>query len=343
MMTPERLAAELKELGYSCSKRQILDWISKGLLPKLSERGQGQGRGKLYFWSDSAVVQQAITVHVLRSLKYPTDVLRLSIWLMGFPCDLGKVRSAWLSRRLHRMRDQQAIRAAVLETRRHSPFFDIEDKASELSLPIAVKLSRAFHLEQTSVKSATLETYGLFFGDALSFDAESLEHVIGMVADLSGFENPNFDEQELAGILDFLKSFAWKSIHSFAKYSTNDELEAARGQWLQLVKIFAVVFPVLNGDFNGIPPTKILAVNFASACLSPFLALIKRGKRREINITLQNVSGFVRRHEIPQSLSEALLMIHADREFRAHLISLINDLSLLWRHRGFPFLPERHN
>jgi hypothetical protein len=338
MLTPECLVIELENRGYPCSKIQILDWARKGLLPRLSNRGKGHGQGKLYFWNDMAVIQQAITVHILRRLKYPTTIIRISIWLMGFPCDQEKMRLAWLSR-IELFQVQQSNKAKTAEKLRGKPFFHFEDKASELSLPIAKKLSKTFRLDKNTIVLASLETYSFMFGDKLSFDTEDLEHLMTLIASATGFAAPKFNQEELGSLLDFLQSLTWSSAYSLANRSTIDELETARKQWHQLVGLLKMAFPRFNENIQGLSMADFLSVKFASECLLPFLAAINRGKRRELSITLENVSDFVRTHAIPQSVSEAVTMIRLNRDFRNALVLLLSDLSLLWRHQGYPFLP----
>jgi hypothetical protein len=339
MLTPECLVSELEDRGYPCSKRQILDWISKGLLPELSERGKGQGLGKTYFWNNSTVIEQAVTVHILRSLKYPTTIVRTSIWLMGFPCDPENVRLGWLSR-IEKLQVQQTNEARKAEELRGSPFSDFEDKASALSIPIAKHLSKTFRLNQAAMTLASLETYNFIFGDMLAFDTESLEHLMTVIAGATGFDAPNFSDRELGSILEFLRSLGWNSAFSLAKRSTGDELEMARAQWLQLVALMKTAFPALNGSLHGLRVVDFLSVKFPGECLLPFLAFINRGKRREVSITLENASHFVRTHAIPQSIQEAIMVVRFNHDFRSDLIALLDDLSLLWRHEGYPFLPD---
>src|SRR5437879_645164 len=78
-LNPETLRAELCLRGCPTSKRWILECVRKRLLPALSERGKGQGKGKVYFWDNPAIVEQAVAIFILRNLKYPTSVIRLSI------------------------------------------------------------------------------------------------------------------------------------------------------------------------------------------------------------------------------------------------------------------------
>jgi hypothetical protein len=336
MLTPECLASELEDRGHPCSKRQILDWVSKGLLPTLSERGKGHGLGKIYFWSDSAVIKQAVTIHILRSLKYPTTIVRISIWLMGFPCDQEKVRLSWLSR-IEKVRVQQTKEARKAEELRGSPFSDFEDKASALSISIAKKLSKTFRLDKATITLASLEAYSFIFGDKRSFDTESLEHLMILIASATGFDAPNFTKTELGTVLEFLQSLTWNSAFSLAKRSTSDELEIARAQWLQLIGLLKAAFPGLNGNIHGLTVVDFLSVRVSAECLLPFLALITRGKRREVSITLENVADFVRTHIIPRSIQEAIITVRLNHDFRSGLIELLNDLSLLWRHQGYPF------
>jgi hypothetical protein len=121
---------------------------------------------------------------------------------------------------------------------------------------------------------------------------------------------------------------------SFAARSTDDELVLAQAQWHQFVRILTTALPGLNEKGDGLAAADFLSARFSVQCLLPFLELMKRGKRRELSITLENVSDFVRKHAIPQCLPSALARFDLDREFRSDLVSLVTNLSLLWRHCG---------
>jgi hypothetical protein len=337
ILTPDLLKTELAQRGYVCSKRTLLDWVQKRLLPHLSERGRGRALGKEYFWTDAPLVlRQAIAVHVLRRLRYPTYVLHFSLWAMGFPSDIASARSGWLLQ-MERMQIEQSRKAARVEKKRGTPFSHFSDRASELSVHIAQKLSKAFLLDDGPVASATMELYSSVFGQRFELDTETLEHSMRLLAQVTGFADPEFSKSELIAILQFLKIANLDFAHSLAKHATDEELQIARNQWLQLVALISTVLPHLNDDTGGLTEGDFLTVKFSLVGLLPFLDLIRRGKRREVSITLENVSRFLRRHDIPKTLPQILMMVTLNSCFRTELVSLLNDLSILWRHRGYPF------
>lgn len=336
MLTPDGLRAELRQRGYRTSKRWILEGVRKGLLPQLSDRGRGQKRGKSYYWSDPAVIEQAVAIYILRRLKYPTSVVRLSIWLIGFPCGIAKVRSAWLSR-IERIAIQQALKAKAAKGRARSQFNDFEDQASELSLPIAKAASKVFGMDKEILKSATLEIYVLVFGDQPLFAVESVEYLLEVAALIAGLERVNFGERDLAGILRFFQGLTWASVYSSAKDFSNDELEVARQQWQRLVALLTAAFPMLRDDMQGLRVVDYLSIKLGAICLAPFLKLIREGKRRELNITLDNIAKFVETRAIPKSLPELQVRLNSDPDFARSLTTLVNELSAIWRYGRFPF------
>jgi hypothetical protein len=340
-MTPALLRAALKQRGHLVSPRWILECVRKGLLPDLLDRGMGQRNGKIYYWEDSNVIDQAVAIHVLRKLKYPTSSLRLSIWLMGFPCETNEVRVAWPSR-IDRLRAANEIKTKAAEKRRENQFSEFEDAASELSLPIAKRIIEHFKLEKAPAIAAAVEMYGFMFGGReFRFDDEALEYLIDMLACAVRFQRPHFSQSELSGMLRFYQSFTWTSVNALASDSTNDELLVARSQWLQLIEILKIAIPAMNDAVHGLLAAHFLSAKFHDVCLSPFLKLIRDGKKREVNVTLENIDRFVRRHEIPLTPETFLTKLSLNEKFTADLTKLLKELSEIWRHQGFPFSPSR--
>jgi len=96
LLTRADLIAICHRLGYPVSARQITDWVHKGLLPPLQQRGRGRGRGKEYFWSDRDVVAQAVVVWTYLAWTHRTELTRLLTWFAGFPVSIDLVRATWL-------------------------------------------------------------------------------------------------------------------------------------------------------------------------------------------------------------------------------------------------------
>lgn len=90
--TIEDIRAGLSARGIDVSKRRLVDWIQKGLLPRPEKRGRGRGLGISALWHQVNIVEQAANVAL--SLKSNRRVAQayLPLWLMGFEVPHGKVR-----------------------------------------------------------------------------------------------------------------------------------------------------------------------------------------------------------------------------------------------------------
>jgi hypothetical protein len=78
------------------SARRVRDWVHKGFLPSLSQRGRGRGQGKSYFWEQRNIVQQAAAVFELLRWRGRTDLIPLQLWLLGYKVPISRVRATLL-------------------------------------------------------------------------------------------------------------------------------------------------------------------------------------------------------------------------------------------------------
>src|ERR1700748_1164763 len=98
VLTLASLRSAMEASGRPMSERKARDWLSKGLIPRPPRPGRGQGKGRpAYSWSNPRVLVQARVAHDLLE-RYPragADLACLSLWLLGFDIDLGRVRMAY--------------------------------------------------------------------------------------------------------------------------------------------------------------------------------------------------------------------------------------------------------
>ncbi|MDQ3692166.1 MAG: hypothetical protein M3464_00865 [Chloroflexota bacterium] len=91
--SPETLISEMEKLGYLVTKRRLLDWVQKGLLPHPRARGRGRGRGKVYEWTAPDVLHRAVDVYDLLAWHRRTSDLFLPLWVLGYEVPLTEVRA----------------------------------------------------------------------------------------------------------------------------------------------------------------------------------------------------------------------------------------------------------
>lgn len=83
-ITLDELKEQLIELEYPMTKRRLIDWMQKGLLPPLEKHGLGKGKGSVNYWSHPGILGQAITVCELLAWYGRVDGIILILWLAGY-------------------------------------------------------------------------------------------------------------------------------------------------------------------------------------------------------------------------------------------------------------------
>lgn len=102
--TPEVLTAEMQRLDYPVTKRRLIDWVQKELLPHPMPRGRGRGPGKIYEWHEPDILHRAIDVFELLVWHRRAKDVVLPLWALGYAMPLDRVRPE-----LHRRADTVAV------------------------------------------------------------------------------------------------------------------------------------------------------------------------------------------------------------------------------------------
>ena len=126
-LTPREVIEELAKTGRHVEPRTLTDWRSRGLLPKLNDRGRGHGKGKGYFWTDDNILDRAALVADLPS--WETDRTILALWFCGFEVAPEQMRGAWLKsiERVSRQLAKQDMNAPAENTAELSYFERLGD------------------------------------------------------------------------------------------------------------------------------------------------------------------------------------------------------------------------
>jgi hypothetical protein len=81
-LTPKQVINELAKTGRRVSERKLTDWRARELLPKLSEKGNGRGKGKVYFWTQPDILDRV--AFVADHKGWDTSRVLLVLWCCGF-------------------------------------------------------------------------------------------------------------------------------------------------------------------------------------------------------------------------------------------------------------------
>ena len=83
--------------GRTVSRQTLSHWRSTGLLPRLSNKGRGQGQGRDYYWTQDNIFAHACYLHDLTKAYRAHDTI-VALWLSGFQIEFQQFRRAWLHR-----------------------------------------------------------------------------------------------------------------------------------------------------------------------------------------------------------------------------------------------------
>ena len=93
-LTPKQVVNELAKTGRRMTERKLTDWRARELLPKLSEKGKGRGKGKVYFWTQPDILDRA--AFVADHKGWDTSRVLLVLWCCGFEVPQKTLKEAWL-------------------------------------------------------------------------------------------------------------------------------------------------------------------------------------------------------------------------------------------------------
>jgi hypothetical protein len=135
-LTPKQVIEELAKTGRRVEARTLTDWRSRGLLPRLIERGRGQGRGKVCFWTDTDILDRVALVADLPS--WETDRTILALWSCGFKVSAEQLKKAWIKsiERVSRQVAKQEMDAPFVKSAQLSYFERLEDALHTIATSI---------------------------------------------------------------------------------------------------------------------------------------------------------------------------------------------------------------
>jgi hypothetical protein len=118
VVTEVDLISALRGSGFELKPRVITDWIAKGLLPKRSSPGRGKGKGRVYYWDDDSVIEQARTLCRLRTVARSFRKIYIPFVSFGYPVSANRLRqplAEWLARAGGEIPDEDMSPEALAE------------------------------------------------------------------------------------------------------------------------------------------------------------------------------------------------------------------------------------
>jgi hypothetical protein len=276
-----------------------------------------------------------VAIRSLRDKRFPTHHIIVALWLLGFALEGELVRTAWSSliKGISALEKRKTKRA---ERRRGNEFLDPEDRASYLSPPIAIRLSKAFQLKRSVIREACTELFPLHFIRSTEVSIEAVEYVISRARNLPVDQPSEFSPDALRFITKALQSVSMSNIAGLFDKTAMDDLLQARSLLLQFAKEIRKSVPALKELSGGLSMSDWLTVWWGPFLLDIFAELVRNGKRRETAITIQMASDFIDQHEVGFDFEVLLKRIKSDAVFRVEMQSLLGKMSDLWGLKGFP-------
>lgn len=201
--TPEQLLRELDRLGCPVTLRVLTDWRQKGLLPRLSRRGRGQGRGAEWYWTHGDIVDRATTIYEIFEVKWRADFALKALWFSGFDVDLKLIRRVWTKTLKHTLK----VTFGITDIEQHR-----QPSNSRMNY-------QAEELEERYAKQARSLARGL--SKAKSVNIDDAEHVVSIIMGL--FVIPEFKEDVDLSAVEAVLRVLFKSddigkfLHRFAE------------------------------------------------------------------------------------------------------------------------------
>ncbi len=248
VLTPKDVIDELAKTGRHVEPRTLTDWRRRGLLPKLSERGRGHGKGKAYFWADADILDRVALVADLPS--WETDRTILALWFCGFEVPPEQMKKAWLQaiERVSRQVAKQDMDAPFDNSVQLSYFERLEDALHN----IATSITRQKKAEGDAMSEFSYELAQLGFSFVLASPVsddfeEELEYInYHMTKYKPPFEQNNdyqFPEIDPAFILSIRKFTNIFEIRKAVQMATTKQIETAQFIWKTGCRVIAQMWP----------------------------------------------------------------------------------------------------
>jgi hypothetical protein len=336
-ITPAQLQIELGRLGYEVTGRTLVDWRAKGLLPPLRARGRGRGGGKEQFWLSPRIIDHAVAVSDLLSLRYPNDEARTTLWFAGFPIAANAVRAAWLSRLGKIEAELEKDRKKQVEDRK-SEFPDVEDEISAVTSKYARKIAKTFNLDRQLIAQPVIDLFGLTFRPEYFVDANIIDGLCDLYPFIKKYTSRTeslFTNQSFQASMKFLKeNGSLYAIKKIVASASDEEICHAQRRWRALLTLCQRAVPDMMPDHKS---AKFVAAKVGTIIVPAIIRFSRAGKSTNIDATIVEISAFALQHDIGAIFNKLIRENQIGEVDKLALSRLLGTLSRIWDHKGFPF------
>lgn len=189
-MTQAELIQALKDRGYGqVNARVLTSWRAKGLLPPLTKRGKGQGRGTDEAWDEAEILERAIAIYEFMLEHRRAETALLKLWFAGFDVDPKLVRSAWL---------RKFETSSNWIRRKSESRLDSEALFSNMAIAFAKRANLPVVIDRHVAIDASFEMFCAYWDDTYQWELEgAFEPIAVMLTALSRSKDPTLDVSDI--------------------------------------------------------------------------------------------------------------------------------------------------
>ena len=327
-LTSKQVINELAKTGRRVTARKLTDWRARELLPQLSEKGKGRGKGKVYLWTQPDILDRA--AFVADHKGWDTSRVILVLWCCGFEVPQKTLKGAWLEEieKVTRLVTKQDMNA---EWRlKAQDYFDELGDAFHQHAVAFRNLKRAENDDMAEFAYETVQMVCAFiFANVISEDIDiEIDHInqylpyykpkIGDYREYGGF--PMINVEVASSMRRFINVFEMRDA---IREATPTRIAEAEFIWRTICRLLTLVPPARSPEL-GLTWERRIQATFGRPVLSSLMVVLRT--KGEV--------PFVRLFE---AVSEHLDKLEATKEGKPG-IGLV-DLGRLSPERGLDFPP----
>jgi hypothetical protein len=305
-LTPKQVTDELAKTGRRVTERQLTDWRARELLPELSEKGEGQGKGKIYFWTQPDILERV--AFVADHKGWDTSRVIFVLWCCGFEVPQKALKEAWLEAQdyFDELEDAFHQHAAAFEKLKRAEGDDMAQFAYE-----AVQVVFAFVFANAIQNDVDVE---------IDYINQYLKTYKPMIGEYREYGLPIINVEVALSMRRFVNVFAMRDA---IRKATPTQIAEAEFIWRTICRLPALVSQARSPEL-GLTWARRLQATFGRPVLSSLMVALRT----------KGEAPFVRLFE---AVSELLDKLEAAKEGRAGIEP--EDLGRISPEIALDFLP----
>jgi hypothetical protein len=307
-LTQAKVIEVLQKTGRTVEARTLTDWRARGILPSLTTRGLGQGKGRQSVWEAPDILDRIAFVYDLRRIR--TEKLKLALWCCGFEVPLEHVRSAW-AETIERLSWSWARQQLSGPAKAGQSYFDeLDDRFQDLSRKFAREKNSPSDIPQLDEAELTRAALFVVFAKTLPRDIQDelavLEKAFEEMYKKKYEESVQLDLAP-AAVIYFRKFASPIEIKRAVENSSDIELRAAMSIWKQMVRAAAAWLAGANKSPElGFTIGRRFAATFGPLTIGALLVVVRSQAGNALTTFSQLCELELERFEVERRLSPTI-------------------------------------